>query len=108
MYGFTPHALIDLLPLPTAERVNLDAKTRADFILKLHATTKANIEKMTEKYKIAGSQGRKHLTFAPGDLVWLHLRKERFPALRKSKLMPMLMVLLKYLLRLTIMHINLS
>jgi hypothetical protein len=23
----------------------------------------------------------------PGDLVWLHLRKERFPNLRKSKLM---------------------
>ena len=24
----------------------------------------------------------------PGDLVWLHLRKDRFPELRKSKLMP--------------------
>jgi hypothetical protein len=28
------------------------------------------------------------LDFTPGDLVWLHLRKERFPNLRKSKLMP--------------------
>jgi hypothetical protein len=28
------------------------------------------------------------LDFAPGDLVWLHLRKERFSDLRKSKLMP--------------------
>jgi hypothetical protein len=27
------------------------------------------------------------LDFEPGDLVWLHLRKERFPDLRKSKLM---------------------
>ena len=26
--------------------------------------------------------------FAPGDLVWLHLRKDRFPDWRKSKLMP--------------------
>ena len=26
--------------------------------------------------------------FAPGDLVWLHLPKDRFPNLRKSKLMP--------------------
>ena len=26
--------------------------------------------------------------FAPGDLVWLHLRKVRFLDLRKSKLMP--------------------
>jgi hypothetical protein len=28
------------------------------------------------------------LIFEPGDLVWLHLRKDRFPELRKSKLMP--------------------
>ncbi|XP_071708698.1 uncharacterized protein [Rutidosis leptorrhynchoides] len=27
-------------------------------------------------------------TFVPGDLVWIHLRKERFPAKRKNKLMP--------------------
>ncbi|MDP1086273.1 hypothetical protein Q6245_28300, partial [Klebsiella pneumoniae] len=26
--------------------------------------------------------------FEPGDLVWLHLRKERFPDKRKNKLMP--------------------
>jgi hypothetical protein len=28
------------------------------------------------------------LDFEPSDLVWLHLRKERFPDLRKSKMMP--------------------
>jgi hypothetical protein len=28
-----------------------------------------------------------HVTFEPGDLVWLHLRKDRFPNLRKSKLL---------------------
>jgi hypothetical protein len=28
------------------------------------------------------------LIFEPGELIWLHLRKDRFPALRKSKLMP--------------------
>ena len=42
---------------------------------------------MTEKYRIAGSKGRKEIKFEPGDLVWLHLRKDRFPELRKSKLM---------------------
>jgi len=31
---------------------------------------------------------RKHVDYEPGDLVWLHLRKERFPGKRKSKLMP--------------------
>jgi hypothetical protein len=44
VYGFNPRAPIDLLPLPTTEQVHSDAKERADFILKLHASTKANIE----------------------------------------------------------------
>jgi hypothetical protein len=42
---------------------------------------------MKEKYHIAASKGRKEVKYEPGDLVWLHLRKERFPELRKSKLM---------------------
>jgi hypothetical protein len=56
--------------------------------LKMHETTKENIECMNAKYKISGDKGRKQLDFEPGDLIWLHLRKERFPDLRKSKLMP--------------------
>ena len=43
---------------------------------------------MNAKYKVAGDKGRRQLTFELGDLVWLHLRKERFSELRKSKLMP--------------------
>jgi hypothetical protein len=57
-------------------------------ILKLHEATKENMERINAKYKISGDKGRKQLDFAPGDLVWLHLRKEQFPDLRKSKLMP--------------------
>jgi hypothetical protein len=74
--------------LPTSERIHSEAKECAKFILKIHETTKQNIEKMTEKYRVAGSKGKKELKLEPGDLVWLHLRKERFPDLRKSKLMP--------------------
>jgi hypothetical protein len=54
----------------------------------MHETTKQNIEKMNEKYRITGSKGKKEIKLQPGDLVWLHLRKHRFPELRKSKLMP--------------------
>ena len=43
---------------------------------------------MNEKYRIAGSKGRQEIKLEPGDLVWLHLRKDRFPELHKSKLMP--------------------
>jgi hypothetical protein len=53
----------------------------------MHETTKLNIEKMNEKYCIAASKGSKEVKLEPGDLVWLHLRKERFLELRKYKLM---------------------
>jgi hypothetical protein len=57
-------------------------------MLKMHEATKENIERMNAKYKITGDKGRKQLDFEPRDLVWMHLRKEWFPDLRKSKLMP--------------------
>ena len=52
----------------------------------MHELTKENIERMNAKYKLAGNKGRKHVVFAPGDLFWLHLRKDRFPDLRKSNI----------------------
>jgi hypothetical protein len=73
VYGFNPRAHIDLLPLPTAERIHLNAKECSDFILKIHETTKENVEKMNEKYRLAGSTGRKEVNLDVGDLVWLHL-----------------------------------
>ena len=69
VYGFLPRAPIDLLPLPSSEKVNFDAKQRAELILKMHELTKENIERMNAKYKLAGDKGRKHVVFAPGDLV---------------------------------------
>ncbi|WVZ93212.1 hypothetical protein U9M48_039210, partial [Paspalum notatum var. saurae] len=88
VYSFNPRAPIDLLPLPTSERVHHDANERADFILKLHKTTKDNIEKMNERYREAGNKGTKKINLEPSDLVWLHLRKDCFSDLRKSKLTP--------------------
>jgi hypothetical protein len=83
-----PVLLLIFCLLPTCERTHIDASRCADFICKLHETTKINIKKMNEKYRVAGSEGRKELKLNPGDLVWLHLRKERFPEMCKSKLMP--------------------
>jgi hypothetical protein len=76
IYGFLPLALIDLMPLPSSEKLNFDATQGAEFMLKLYETTKENIERMNAKYKLIGDKGRKQLDFAPDDLVWLHLRKE--------------------------------
>jgi hypothetical protein len=76
VYGFNPHVSIDLLPLPPSETTCFDASQRSEFILKIHETTKLNIEKMNEKYQITGSKWRKEVKLKPGDLVWLHLQKE--------------------------------
>jgi hypothetical protein len=59
VYGFNSRALIDLLPLPPSETTSFDAYQWSEFILKMHERTKLNIEKINEKYRIAGSKGQK-------------------------------------------------
>ena len=39
-------------------------------------------------YATKANKGRKHVVFQPSDWVWVHMRKERFPAQKKSKLQP--------------------
>jgi hypothetical protein len=81
VYGFNPRAPIDLLPLPPSEMTCFDASQRSE----LQETTKLNIEKMNEKYRIAASKGPKEVKLEPGDLVRVQLRKVQFLELRKSK-----------------------
>jgi hypothetical protein len=60
------------------------------------------------KYGIGSSEGKKEVKLELNDLVWLHLRKDRLPKLRKSKLMLRDARALKQLRKLMLMHINLS
>jgi hypothetical protein len=69
VYGFNPCTCIDILLLPTGEWINNDAKECADFILKMHETTKLNIEKMNDNYRVADSKGRKEVKLDTNDLV---------------------------------------
>jgi hypothetical protein len=68
--------------------VNFDASKRAEFVKRLRDRARANIEKMTHIYEKRVNKGRREMLFEPGDLVWVHLRKDRFPEQRKSKLHP--------------------
>jgi hypothetical protein len=65
VYGFNPRAPTNLLPLPPSEIVNLDVTQRSEFILKLHETTKLQIEKMNKRHRIAASKGRKEANWNP-------------------------------------------
>ncbi|WVZ58412.1 LOW QUALITY PROTEIN: hypothetical protein U9M48_008688 [Paspalum notatum var. saurae] len=86
VYGYIPRAPIDLFSLDATETPHIDAVAHVEQMIDLHAQTHQNIAAANAKF--FGSKGRKHITFAPGDMVWLHLRKDRFPTLRRSKLMP--------------------
>ena len=88
MYGFNPLTPLDLLPLPVDERTSLDGKHKAELVKQLHEKVKQNIEKRTEQYVKQANKGRKKVVFQPGDWVWVHMRKERFPEQRRSKLHP--------------------
>uniref|UniRef100_A0A151UF56 Transposon Ty3-I Gag-Pol polyprotein n=1 Tax=Cajanus cajan TaxID=3821 RepID=A0A151UF56_CAJCA len=89
VYGFNPLTPLDLLPMPNiSEFKHKDAQAKAEYVKKLHEQVKAQIEKKIESYVKQANKGRKKVIFEPGDWVWVHMRKERFPEQRKSKLQP--------------------
>ena len=88
VYGFEPLTALEILPLPLHERVNMDVSKRADYMKKLHEETRATIELQVQRQAEAANKHKKPMVFQEGDLVWLHLRKDRFPQERNSKLKP--------------------
>nr|KYP76123.1 Transposon Ty3-I Gag-Pol polyprotein [Cajanus cajan] len=89
VYGFNPLIPLDLLPLPdVASFIHKERTSRAEFVKNLHERVRNHIQSQTEKYTKYNNKGRQEIVFNEGDWVWLHLRKDRFPSKRKSKLSP--------------------
>ena len=87
VYGFNPLTPLDLLPLPNISVFkHKEGQAKADFVKQMHERVKEQIEKKNESYARQANKGRKKVVFQPGDWVWIHMRKERFPEKRKSKL----------------------
>jgi len=104
----TPHGLppsrgikhqIDLLPrasLPNRpayksnpqETQHTDAYAKVKRVKRLHEQVKVQIAKKNESYAKQANKNRKEVVLELGDWVWVHMRKERFPKQRKSKLQP--------------------
>jgi len=66
-------------------------------IQKIHELVRSRIEKTNAPYRAQANKHKKKVLFQPGDLVWIHLRKERFPSKRKKKIMPRAHGPLRYL-----------
>uniref|UniRef100_A0A151UEG5 Transposon Ty3-I Gag-Pol polyprotein n=1 Tax=Cajanus cajan TaxID=3821 RepID=A0A151UEG5_CAJCA len=89
VYGFNPLTPLDLIPLPDSSHYfHKEGVSRDEFVKKLHEKVKTHIQQQNERTALKRSKGKKNLIFEEGDWVWLHLRKERFPSPRKSKLNP--------------------
>ncbi|RDY11949.1 hypothetical protein CR513_03318, partial [Mucuna pruriens] len=64
-----------------------NANEKEKFVRNLHAKVQAIIEKRNGQYARQANKGHV-ITFEPGDCVWVHKQKERFPTQRKYKLQP--------------------
>jgi hypothetical protein len=108
VYGYIPRAPIDLISLNAVSAPHVDAVAHVEQMITIHEQTKQNIAATNAKNQFVGSKGRKLVTFEPGDMVWLHFRKDQFPTLCHSKLMPRVAGPFKVLKRLMIMLISLT
>ncbi|GKB42957.1 transposon ty3-I gag-pol polyprotein [Tanacetum coccineum] len=88
VYGANPTTPLDLAVLDTSTKFSKEASDVAADIKSIHQSIHDKITKTNELIKYRRDKGRKHVLFKPGDLVWLHFRKERFPSKRRSKLSP--------------------
>jgi len=87
VYGVEPLSPLYLVPRPLDGKPSVEADKRVAEIKHLHERVKLRIEKSNASYQAQANKHKK--SGVPiGDLVWVHLRKERFPAKRKSKLTP--------------------
>ena len=89
VYGTNPLLPVSLIDLPICDSKNMEAEEMIKQMEAVHKQVRENLEITSSKYK---QQADKHLKMRQpikeGDLVWVYLRKERFPQLRKNKLMP--------------------
>ena len=88
VYGVWPLSPLDLVPSSSKSQFSADANQRAKEIKKLHEQVRASIEKQNLRHKVQKDKHRKQRVFNEGDLVWIHLRKERFPKQSNAKLSP--------------------
>uniref|UniRef100_A0A2N9I8I3 Integrase catalytic domain-containing protein n=1 Tax=Fagus sylvatica TaxID=28930 RepID=A0A2N9I8I3_FAGSY len=88
VYGFNPLTPLDLMPLPVDGRSSLDGQKKAELVKSLHERVRLQIAQKNERVASQANKGRKRVIFEPGDWVWVHMRKERFLAHRRTKLHP--------------------
>lgn len=86
VYGIVPRCPLDLATTPDRTRHHGGAIDFVNDIQTVHKQAQTNLELSAVKYKTAADVKRREVIFAPGDLVWVYLTKERLPLREYNKL----------------------
>lgn len=86
VYGLVPRGPLDLTTIPDRTRCHGQAIDFINDLEVVHKQAQANLELSSAKYKKVADVKRRLVVFEPGDLVWVVLTKERFPAREYNKL----------------------
>ncbi|XP_026450591.1 uncharacterized protein LOC113350675 [Papaver somniferum] len=84
VYSKVPNHVLDLVVLPKISKANVRADKMIDKDAKIHQEMKTKLEDSNENYKAIADEHRRFKAFQLGDLVMIHLRKERFPTVNHS------------------------
>ncbi|TYK26823.1 serine/threonine-protein kinase TIO-like [Cucumis melo var. makuwa] len=86
VYHKQPRLTFDLASLPTTMDTNTEVEKMIEKIENLHKEVHDHLMETTESYKRIADKKRRQATFSEGDLVIIHLQKNRFLAGTYNKL----------------------
>ena len=79
VYGYNLTLPLDSISGPAAKEESFSRLERSQVIQKIHQKATKHLKKTQEQQRIQGNKHRKARSFNPGDLVWIHRSKDRFP-----------------------------
>ncbi|RDY08349.1 hypothetical protein CR513_07436, partial [Mucuna pruriens] len=88
VYGCNLLSPLDLVSFPISSKANHECLSKTQSMVSLDERAKMFLERQGKRYVERVNTDKEGRVYAKGDLVWIHLQKERFPTLRKSKLLP--------------------